>query len=90
MKLSPLYLAIPILLAIPLVAMQFTDEVNWGALDFLVMGGLLTIAALAIDYIWRKYDPPVRALLIIVILSLFALVWAEMAVGVLGTPFAGK
>jgi len=36
-RLSYILLAVPALLLIPLVAMQFTEGVNWGALDFLVM-----------------------------------------------------
>ena len=34
-----------LLLALPLVAMQFTSEVNWTASDFVVMGAMLGIAA---------------------------------------------
>lgn len=30
-----------LLLLVPLVAMQFTDEVDWGGGDFVVAGGLL-------------------------------------------------
>ena len=34
-------LTVFILLLIPLVGMQFTTEINWSPLDFVVMGGLL-------------------------------------------------
>jgi hypothetical protein len=38
-------LAIGALLLIPLVAMQFTNQVNWSVDDFIIMGFLLTAAA---------------------------------------------
>jgi uncharacterized membrane protein len=37
------------ILAIPLVAMQFTNEVNWKLSDFVVMGALLSITGIAIE-----------------------------------------
>ena len=42
------------LLLIPFVAMQFTTEVNWTALDFIVMGLLILGVGTAIEFILRK------------------------------------
>lgn len=78
------------LLLIPLIAMQFSDEVNWTITDFFVMGILLSGIGLLIELPLRtvkakKYRIIISGLLIV----LFLLVWAELAVGIFGTPFAG-
>jgi len=79
------------LLCIPLIAMQFTTEVNWGIMDFLVAGILLFGVGLLFDFMLRKTNQaPYRVLYIIAISLLFLLIWAELAVGILGTPFAGN
>ena len=71
-----------ILLLIPAIAMQFTDEVNWGALDFVFMGVLIfTTGSLAV-LIWQKINPKYRIIAIIGVLLLFLLIWAELAVGI--------
>ena len=87
---SPIYLFIPVLLAIPLIAMQFTDEVSWGPGDFLIMGGMLFIAFLFIDLVNRRSVPGgLKFALTLILIIGFGLVWAELAVGLFGTPFAG-
>ena len=79
------------LLLIPLIAMQFTNEVDWNAFDFLVMGILLLATGLACDFAMIKFKSTSQRLLICGgILFLFFLVWAELAVGIFGTPFAGS
>ncbi len=80
-----------LLLCIPLLAMQFTSEVNWSSLDFLVAGILLASTAFIFDLIWRNVrNDTFRILLLVALIVLFLLVWAELAVGVFGTPFAGS
>lgn len=79
------------LLLMPLIAMQFTSEVNWTLGDFVVMGILLLGTALTCEFVLRKFRKSAHRLIICgVILLLFLLVWAELAVGIFGTPFAGS
>lgn len=83
--------AIPVLLSIPLIAMQFTNEVDWTLSDFIIMGILLLITGLAIEFCLRKVKTARnRFIVTAVVLFIFFLIWAELAVGVFGTPFAGS
>ena len=79
-----------LLLSIPLIAMQLTDEVNWSFFDFIIMGTLLTITGLLIGIVLKKVKYyKYREVFIVIIVMLFLLIWAELAVGLFGTPFAG-
>jgi len=83
--------AVAIILSIPLVAMQFTEEVNWSLFDFMVMGALLLVTGLIGEFLIRKVQKvEYRVLLLIGLVAAFLLIWAELAVGVFGTPFAGS
>jgi hypothetical protein len=84
-------IAICILLLIPWIGMQFSSEVNWSHTDFLVMGGLLLITGTLFEVVFRRVSKrDTRIALIALILVLFLLIWAELAVGIFGTPFAGS
>lgn len=90
-RLFGIILVVAVLLLIPYFAMKFTGEVNWTAIDFIAAGVLLLGTGLTIELILRK----VRSLkyrLALCAAALFALfiVWAELAVGLIGTPFAGS
>ena len=79
------------LLLIPFIAMQFTNEVNWSVFDFLVMGVLLTGVGVLFDVVLRKVpNKNNRIAIITIIIIAFLLVWAELAVGIFGTPLAGS
>ena len=70
------------LLALPAVAMQFTDEVAWTAGDFLVFGAMLAIAGLLIELVVRIARTVGWRIAGIALVALgFLLVWAELAVG---------
>lgn len=79
------------LLLIPFVAMQFSKEVNWSIFDFVVMGILLLSVGLFIELVLRKVKTTKNRIIICgAIIIAFLLVWAELAVGIIGTPFAGN
>jgi hypothetical protein len=79
-------LATILLLLIPLVAMRFTDEVNWTALDFTVMGILLFGTGLTYVLISRLSDSIVyRAAVGVAVLAGLFLIWGNLAVGLIGS-----
>ena len=79
------------LLLIPLISMRFTSEVNWSIIDFALMGGLLFGVGLLCEFVLRKVrSSQNRIILCGAILFTFFLVWAELAVGIFGSPFAGS
>lgn len=90
-RLMFLFASTGLLLAIPLIAMQFTDEVNWTISDFVIMGILLSGTALVIELILRNVRTfKSRIIFCAIALLVFLVVWAELAVGIFGTPFAGN
>jgi len=90
-RLIIIILSLATLLLIPLIAMQFTDEVNWTLLDFVVAGGLLLAAGLMSELIIRKINKiNYRIVLFIVLILVFFLIWAELAVGIFGSPLSGQ
>lgn len=90
-RLKFILLSVVFLLLIPLIAMQFTDEVNWTLLDFVVAGVLLFGTGFIIDLVIRKIkNVEYRIAFVIVIILALLLIWAELAVGLFGTPFSGS
>lgn len=74
-----------LLLLLPLVAMQFTREVNWTASDFVfagvLIGGLGSAAELTVR---RTQVPAYRAGVVVAAVASFATIWADAAVGLIG------
>lgn len=90
-RLLMMLLAVPALLLIPFIAMQFTEEVNWSLLDFVVMGSLLGATALMCEWVLRKVKKLSHRLALCAgILLILFVIWAELAVGIFGSPFAGS
>lgn len=82
---------VPTLLLIPLIAMQFSTGVDWKILDFTIMGVLLLGTGLLCEFVLRKVKSTKgRLLLCGAALLVFLLIWAELAVGMFRTPFAGS
>ncbi|MEO5859670.1 MAG: hypothetical protein ABIR33_12045 [Pyrinomonadaceae bacterium] len=80
------------LLTIPFFAMRLgVDGVDWKLLDFIAAAVMLFGAGFAIETALRvikKFE--YRVATCIGILVVLALVWAELAVGIFGTPLAGS
>ncbi len=90
-RLAVIVLAAGLLLLIPLIAMQFSAEVNWSLFDFIVAGILLLGTGLLLELVLRTAkNTQQRITLCLAILAGLFLVWAELAVGIFGTPFAGS
>jgi len=71
------------ILLVPLLAMQFTREVNWTALDFVVAAILLAGAGFALELaVGRVANTKQRLLWVGAIALAFVYVWAELAVGI--------
>jgi hypothetical protein len=81
-------LATALILLVPLIAMQFSDEVVWTLSDFSVAGALLFGTNLMFVLAARKVDKRYRVAIGVALMSALLLVWVELAVGIIGTPFA--
>jgi len=71
------------ILLIPLIAMQFTDEVAWTGTDFIVAGALLLGGGLSYELLARKVKTRERQIaLVLTLVALVAFIWVELAVGI--------
>ncbi len=78
--------AAALLLLLPLVAMQFTDEVNWDVADFAIFGALLISAGVSFELAVRTTgDNAYRAAVGVALAAAFILVWVNGAVGIIGS-----
>jgi hypothetical protein len=74
------------LLLVPLVAMQFTEEVNWTLLDFAVAGCLLFGSGIAYVLLARSATHIAgHAAACIAVAAALMLVWVNLAVGIIGS-----
>jgi len=74
-----------VLLLLPLVAMQVSDEVQWGPLDFAVAAILLFGTALGIDLAVRRSGSGVyRLAAALALVGALLLIWINLAVGIIG------
>jgi hypothetical protein len=89
-----LYIALTaLLLLIPLV-LQLTigtgvdgQGFNWKLGDFVIMGALIFVTGLAIDFAARKITKPAyRIFAVIAIVLILLLIWADLAVGIFNIP----
>jgi hypothetical protein len=75
-----------LILLLPLVAMQFTDEVNWSVADFAFAGVLLFGTGLTYELAVRKRgDTAYRFAVGVALAAAFILVWVNGAVGLIGS-----
>jgi hypothetical protein len=75
-----------LVVSVPLVAQQFTNEVNWSVADFLVMGVLIFSTGLSYVLITRYVTNIVhKAAIVMALGSTFLMIWANLAVGLIGS-----
>jgi hypothetical protein len=90
-RLFTLLAGVACLLLVPLVAMRFTNEVNWTALDFLVAAALLVGACLIFEFFARRATSSAGRLIVgIAVIAVLVIAWVELAVGIFGSPWAGS
>jgi hypothetical protein len=79
-------LATALILLLPFLAMQFTDEVVWNLADFAVAGVLLFGAGLTYALLARKAgNIAYRAAVGVAVAAALVLVWMNLAVGIIGS-----
>ena len=75
-----------LLLLIPLIF-----RFPWTLSDFVIGGFLLFVLGLEIELVRSKVqNKNKRYAILALVLFAFVLIWAELAVGLFGTPFAGS
>jgi hypothetical protein len=90
-RFSIILLVITGLLAIPLVAMQFTSEVNWSLSDFAIAGFLLFGTGITCEFSLQNIRKTTHRLVVCGgLLLLLCLIWLELAVGLFGSPISGS
>jgi hypothetical protein len=78
-------------LLVPLLGMQFSEEVKWTLSDFVVAGALVAFTGALYVLAFRLVrQTRLRVAIGAVLALLFLLTWMELAVGVFGTRFAGS
>jgi hypothetical protein len=77
-------------LSIPFIVMQFSEEWDWDLGDFIIIGTLLIGSGTIFVLTATKVNPKYRPLIAIGFILMVMLIWAELAVGIIGTPLAGS
>jgi len=87
-----IFLGLFSLLILPIIGMMVSDEVQWDLFDFLVGGVVLGVFGLALELAFRFSEGSInrRIVLIAGVVLFFVLLWAELAVGIFGSPIAGS
>jgi len=70
------------ILAVPFIAMRFTDEVRWDLRDFIIMGGLLLSTGLTYELVAAQVDVKHRSLIAGLFIVAVLIAWIELAVGI--------
>ena len=79
-----------ILLTIPFLSNMYINDFNWSLVDFIIMGVLIFSCLSFTGFIKKKFRGIKEILTIIIVVIVFILLWAELAVGIFGSPFAGS
>ena len=76
---------------IPLVASIISDQIDWHVNDYILMGFMVfTTGLIGINVLKVIKNKKNRWITIALLCFIFLFVWAEFAVGIFDTPFAGS
>jgi dipeptide/tripeptide permease len=90
-RFKKLLISSTVILTIPILGKLYTDDFQWALPDFIIGAMLLYGTSFMIDVIMRKVQKKShRIALSGLILLVLLCIWAELAVGLIGTPFAGN
>ena len=90
-RFKKLLISSTVILTIPILGKLYTDDFQWALPDFIIGAILLYGTSFMIDVILRKVQKKShRIALSGLILLVLLCIWAELAVGLIGTPFAGN
>lgn len=77
--------AAALVLLVPLIAMQFTDEVAWDVADFAIFGALMLGAGIAFELAAKKTgNAAYRTGVGLALAAAFLIIWVNGAVGIIG------
>lgn len=79
-----------LILLVPFGAMQISEDVNWAIGDFAVAACLLLVAGFGVKFIFTgtKLKTNKKIISCFVLVLFVLLVWAEIAVGIIGKYFS--
>ena len=69
---------------------MYINDFNWSLVDFIIMGVLIFSCLSFTGFIRKKFSGIKEILAIIIVVIVFILLWAELAVGIFGSPFTGS
>ena len=79
------------LVIITLASGIYTGKTLWSLFDFVLMSAMLSATGFLLVFVNKKLETKNRKYFLTAIIILaFLLVWAELAVGLFNTPFAGN
>ena len=84
-----MWITVAVLLVVFLASL-LSDQVTWFIYDFLISGGLIFVFATIETILWNKLKSKHRLFVVLFVLLVFLILWAEMAVGLFDSPLAGS
>ena len=85
----PMWITVAVLLVVFLASL-LSDQVTWFIYDFLISGGLIFVFATIETILWNKLKSKHRLFVVLFVLLVFLILWAEMAVGLFDSPLGGS
>lgn len=86
-----IFIIVCCILMIPFIASQFNPDVNWDIQDYVIAGAILLGVGFFINVAFNRLKTVKhRTIIIIILFALLLLLWAEMGVGIFGSPISGS